>query len=89
MPRTENVENWFIFYCCFKTVLTDQARANNHKYEYTKKKTTKYTKRLKYIIKNISLSLNFLIFQSYGSSFMNYSIVKGFAYVKSTFGSKK
>ena len=38
MPRTENVENWFIFYCGFKTVLTDQARANNHKYEYTKNK---------------------------------------------------
>ena len=37
-PRGENAENSLIFYCEFKTVLTDQVRANNHKYKYTKSK---------------------------------------------------
>ena len=37
-PRTKNAENSLIFYCGFKTVLTDQVRANNHKYKYTKSK---------------------------------------------------
>ena len=36
--RGENAENSLIFYCEFKTVLTDQVRANNHKYKYTKSK---------------------------------------------------
>ena len=30
-PRGENAENSFIIYCEFKTVLTDQVRANKHK----------------------------------------------------------
>ena len=34
----ENAENSLIFYCGFKTVLTNQVRANNHKYKYTKSK---------------------------------------------------
>ena len=29
-----------------------------------------------------------LFYQNYGSSFMKFSIVKGYAYVTSTFGSK-
>ena len=37
-PRTKNAENSLIFYCGFKTVLTDQVQANNHKYKYTKSK---------------------------------------------------
>ena len=37
-PRGENAENSLIFYCEFKTVLTDQVRANNHKYKYAKSK---------------------------------------------------
>ena len=37
-PRGENAENSLVFYCGFKTVLTDQVRANNHKYKYTKSK---------------------------------------------------
>ena len=90
MPQIENVENSLIFYCGLKTVLTGQVRANNHKYEYTKRlnkerlnKQRGYTKRLKNMIKKyISIA------QSYGSSFIKYSIVKGFAYVTSTFGSK-
>ena len=36
--RGENAENSLIFYCEFKTVLTDQVRANNHKYKYSKSK---------------------------------------------------
>ena len=36
IPRTENVENSLIFYCGFKTVITDQVRANNHKYKIYK-----------------------------------------------------
>ena len=36
--RTENVENSLIFYYGFKTVLTDQVRAKNRKYKYTKSK---------------------------------------------------
>ena len=34
----ETSENSLIFYCGFKTVHTDQVRANNHKYKYTKNK---------------------------------------------------
>ena len=30
-PLTENAENSLILYCGFKTVLTDQVRANNHR----------------------------------------------------------
>ena len=37
-PRGENAESSLIFYCGFKTVLTNQVRANNHKYKYTKSK---------------------------------------------------
>ena len=37
-PRGENAENSLIFYCGFKAVLTNQVRANNHKYKYTKNK---------------------------------------------------
>ena len=37
-PGGENAANSFIFYCGFKTVLTDQVQANNHKYKYTKSK---------------------------------------------------
>ena len=37
-PRGENAENSLIFYCGLETVLTDQVRANNHKYKYKKSK---------------------------------------------------
>ena len=37
-PLGENAANSLIFYRGFKTVLTDQVRANNHKYKYTKSK---------------------------------------------------
>ena len=37
-PRGENAGNLLIFYCGFKTVLTDDVRASNHKYRYTKSK---------------------------------------------------
>ena len=37
-PQTENVENSLIFYYGFKTVLTDQVRAKNHRHKYTKSK---------------------------------------------------
>ena len=82
-PRGENAENLLIFYCGFKTVLTDQVRANNHKYN---EKAKIYN--IIIMKKGISLSLKFLFFQSYGSSFMKYSLVKGFTYVTPTFGSK-
>ena len=89
-PRGENAENSLIFYCGFKTVLTDQVRAINHKYKYTKSKQLNIWKaKVCNIIikKNISIT-QILVFQSYGSSFMKGSIVKGFGYVTSTFGSK-
>ena len=56
MPRIEDAENSLIFYCRFKTVLTDQVRANNHKYKYTKSKQLIYEKAKIYNKKFISVA---------------------------------